>query len=44
MENLIDYSSYVVAAYAVASVVLIGLMIFVIGKYFAAKSKIKNRK
>jgi hypothetical protein len=44
MENLADYSRYIFAAYSIASVVLIGLMAFVIAKYFLVKAKIKNEK
>jgi len=44
MENLADYSHYVMMAYAVAALTLGSLFIFVITKYFSAKSKIKNEK
>lgn len=35
MENLVDYSSYVEAAYVVTSLVLVALMSFVVKKYFS---------
>ncbi len=44
MENLTDYSNYVLMAYAVASLVMTGLMLIVVTKYFSAKAKIKNEK
>ncbi len=44
MENLNDYSNYVVVAYAVATLAMTGLMLFVGAKYLSIKSKIKNEK
>jgi heme exporter protein CcmD len=37
MENLTDYSFYVITSYAVAGLVLSGLMVFVVGKYLKLK-------
>jgi heme exporter protein D len=44
MENLTDYSNYVLAAYGVASISIISLMTLVVMRYFSTKSKIKNEK
>lgn len=38
MENLNDYSQFVLAAYSLAGFTLAALMILVIFKYFAAKN------
>ncbi len=38
MENLNDYSQFVLAAYGLAGIALATLMILVIFKYFAAKN------
>ena len=39
-----DYSNYVIAAYVAADLITGGLLLFVVTKYFAAKSKVKNAK
>jgi hypothetical protein len=39
MENLIDYSTYVIAAYAFTGAALGGLMIFVLTRYFLLRKK-----
>jgi len=44
MENLSDYSNYVIAAYFLSSLALSCLMMIFLTKYFIAKSKIKNEK
>lgn len=44
MENLTDYSQFVFAAYAVAGLTLTFLFAYIVSKYLAAKSKIKNEK
>jgi hypothetical protein len=38
VENLNDYSQFVLAAYSLAGIALAALMILVIFKYFAAKN------
>jgi len=44
MENLIDYSKYVNAAYLITSLFLSVLMLFIVTNFFRVKSKIKNEK
>ena len=39
MENLSNYSDFVIAAYAVADIVTIGLLIYVVVKYLKVKKK-----
>lgn len=42
MENLKDYSNYIFAAYAIASLFLIGLGFHISIKYFLIKSKLEK--
>jgi hypothetical protein len=42
MENLVDYSSYVLASYLITALVLGGLFFITLSKYFNSKSKIKK--
>jgi len=44
MQNLTDYSQFVDAAYSIAGIMLTLLFVFVVRKYLALKSKIKNAK
>ena len=44
MENLTDYSAYILTSYIVAASALGALGFFVTTKYFLVKSKIKNEK
>lgn len=42
MENLADYSSYVSSAYAISTLIFTGLAVYIVGKYWAAKQKVKK--
>ncbi len=44
MENIVDYSNYVVAAYVVVGLIFSALMGYVLVKYFRLKSSVKNDK
>jgi heme exporter protein CcmD len=43
MENLSNYSDFVNAAYAITALATVGLLVYVVVKYFKAKKKLNAK-